>query len=478
MKKSSILALAICASGTLAFADTDYTQWQNPWFKAIGDSVTSTSLNPTGGAWGDFPDGATIDTTNNALNFDLDSGDAVTFTPVAPGDTNTTTKITVRAKFNPALESELKSKSDMGDALFGFAVVDGDPKTYRAWLGGDSWETLEALGTPGDGAITLVCTINNWDGAKTIKFAIGSAKTDELTLTSTKASAGQVAGFSLEGSGTLSEANSDVQYAVAAIGDKRYPTLNDAATDASASAGETTIDVLRDTNEGVQIGSDVTIKGNGHATGDIEPVQPGGTIKVEVVADEIGGGVSGEYTLKVKTSDASKVAIKLPNDNKEVASQELVGEVLKITTRTKDTILESAVTQAGAKLQTKAELRTFLDTYAAGAYKAADANVNGIATALSAGGENTLPLWQDYALGIAPDTSLVAEATPGSDGGPANLTIKIPNLVGAVSSGDYDISYVVGGTKTSEAADTKTGVIEVPMATDKYDIKIKFTEKQ
>ena len=95
-----------------------------------------------------------------------------------------------------------------------------------------------------------------------------------------------------------------------------------------------------------------------------------------------------------------------------------------------------------------------------------------MATALQASGDNGLPLYQSYALGIAPTDSVKPVAVP-RDTSSEGITLYIPALVGADSSGDYNITYKVGN-----ATPTATPDVTIPLPAagtgSSTDVKILF----
>ena len=96
-------------------------------------------------------------------------------------------------------------------------------------------------------------------------------------------------------------------------------------------------------------------------------------------------------------------------------------------------------------------------------------------------GENKLPLWQDYALGIDKDTSVAPVTTPTGDTDEDNITLAIPAIDKNKYSGGYTISYqVLKGDETVQSekdTDDDPSAIKIPLTsgTGTYKIKAVFT---
>ena len=122
------------------------------------------------------------------------------------------------------------------------------------------------------------------------------------------------------------------------------------------------------------------------------------------------------------------------------------------------------------------KLREFLNNYANEAYADAHATSASMATALQANGDNGIPLWESYALGIAPTNSVAPVTAPAGDPSTTQITLAIPAINTSNYSGDYDVTYqAVGETSGASTADPQS--IAVPLGTGTYTIKATLTPK-
>ena len=505
MKKTA-LALSIACAGALAFADNP--QWNTAaWITGIGSSASSlTSLDATGGSWGDTltEDNAEFSTADKSIELDLDTDDEAVFTvstESAP-DAKTAQKLTITGVFTPTAAADLLAGSAMGsgegnkNAQFGFAVVsttetsqDENTETtttygYYAWVGAsggltpiEDWTKIADCSDP-TVATTVIIEASYWAGSPKVTFTIGeTSKTYELTDdAATAAAANKIASVACTGSGTLSTLSGVTGIAVASVGDTVYPTVADAIT-AAASQTDTTVKLEADPSGEVTIpeGQTVKIDDNGK-TAEIENK---GT--VDVVINNTAEGAtagevpSGEYTIPVKVS-GNNVTYTPSDSSKEVLSATKTedGSSVKVVVQTKTSILE-AITIEGATLKSDvSELRKFLAANCSEAYTQAKTSSEIIATALKVDGDNNLKKWQSYALGIATDTTL-APSYATSDTGD-KITIALTPSAGTISpSGDFTIKYQVtngGGTTTTA---TSANAIQVPLETGRYTVNVVFS---
>ena len=167
-------------------------------------------------------------------------------------------------------------------------------------------------------------------------------------------------------------------------------------------------------------------------------------------------GTSGAYTIPVNISGGT-VELKLPNSmsNKEiVGTPDHTGSTISFTIQTATSVLAAAEPNGLAAPTNKIdELRNYLNTHTNAAYIAADASAETIKAALEAKRENGLPLYQSYALGIAP-TDSVKPVTVADDKDEEYVSLSIPALNGKTPSGDYTITYKVGDTTVTADAVT------------------------
>lgn len=524
MKKSLIFASIACAG---AFAlHAEYGQW----FTAIGASASATNaMNESNGTWVFNVTNGTATVESNKLQFELDDGETIIFNAdqAAAIDTNTVTRVTVKGVFTPVSVSDLPTDAEMNGrgAQVGFVVGSSTVEStttynYYVWTGvpaepaGDKNWSL--VGSPiAEANIANESTILiEFDYShsvlasspyNTVKFSTISsdgATTNQLgstfTLTSNAGvAAHSVAGMTCYGSGTLASADGAVQIGVAKVDGVKYGSLQ-AAADATASATDKTIEVVREPH-----GADATATlPDGVAIYDPEQkakdaaiaVAADATVTVKPTAAEIGNGASGPCSvpLNITLGSDSKVEIDLSGaPGKEVAGAVNVsGTTATFTTQTAKSVL-TAATVGGKSLNsissdsTKEEtLRTLLNNYASAAYtraytNPADANA-AIQSALETVPENQngLALWQDYALGIQPTAPVKPVAAPVDTASDA-VTLSIPSLVGATQSGDFTIKYRVDkGSTTGTAYELTGGAVSVPLPAsaggERHSVKIVF----
>lgn len=461
--KKPLIALSIVCASALALADIE--QWQSNWFAGIGTGVTSISdLKPKNGSWSALTEGTAEITTDGALELDLDSGTEATFT-VTEGkaeDTETLQRLTVTGVFTPIAADELLTDTNMAEkgAQVGFAVVsettettsDADDTTtsttaykYYAWVGAAStevsasskvgWVELGAANAA-DATTELTIDLAYWTDEVTATFTIkvGNTKvgleTSTLTLkgsAKTAAANKTIASVSCTGSGKLTAVNGEVQLGVASVGGRKYGTVDEAI----GAAGGASVSVSRTPN--------------------------GAITKYD------------EDTTKLTPKDSSKEFIATGS-----------GSEYTITgTQTKTEILEE-ITFAGKSeqknlMKNQPAFREFLAAHSKN-YSAANTDADKIKADLKEPGDNDLPLWQSYALGIDPAASVKPELAKADKDDTANIILTIPALVpssgsGAnTGSGDFTITYKVG---TDEVTDLSA--ITIPMTdTTTYPITISF----
>ena len=497
MKKSLIFASIACAGAFALHADNWTYQ---DWFTGIGTGATATNdMKATNGTWS-FA-GVTSGTVSyeSGLVFDLEEDESVAFnvTSATAPDTNTKTAVEVKGIFTPVSTNDLPEKAKMNErgAQIGFVVgTTSEPSTnYYAWVGGDNWIVLtspSAVDPSANGPETetdLLVTFDYTDAvAAKASFAIltpsaGGIATNDLnggawvTLTSDAADNRCVAGVSCYGSGKLVAANGDVGLGIAEVEGVKYGSLAGAVT-AASSASVKTIDVLRATNEDVELADGITIEdANGLATGTMT-VPSGSTVTVETKTEDYAGGTSGPYSIPLKTSGAGNVNVTLTGDianYKEIASAEPSASGITVTLQTKTSVLEAMRPDAanGSKgLAVTDGLRTFLNNHCNTAYTQAASTTSAIENALKAEGSNGLKVWQDYVLGITPSTELKPVNAPAGDSESGYIKLAIPELASAVGSGDYSVSYTAGGESSDDPSD-----IKVPLATGTNTVKVVLT---
>ena len=495
MKKPA-LALSIACAGALAFADNP--QWNTAaWITGIGSDATSiTSLAPTGGSWGDTltTDNAEL-TEAKAIELDLDTDDEAVFTVTATTTEKTAQKLTITGVFTPTAAADLLAGSAMGqggkNAQFGFAVVsttteatdNTDATTtygYYAWVGTsgsstpiEDWTKIADCSDP-TAETTVEIQASYWAGTPKVTFTIGN-ESATYTLTgdaATAAAANKIASVACTGSGTLSTLSGVTGIAVASVGDTTYGTVADAITAATASgATDTTVKLEADPDGEVTIpeGKTVAIDDNGKTA----TIENKGTVDVAVKSDDISKG-SGTYTYPLNVSGGTVQASTTDSSKEVTATVDTEKKEVTLTVQTKASILTGI--QFGNKAVTSdstiSGFRTFLEDNKIAAYTKAETSSAAIKTALEANGDNELPLWQSYALGVTPTTD-IKPTNVTKDTAATEITLAVPAVT---PTGDYTVYLTVGENTAAKKVEYTSGVtsITVPADTGKYPIVLSF----
>ena len=474
MKKLTI-ALSIACAGALAFADNE--QWQSDWFKGIGGTTETsiTDLKVTGGIW-TIPDGAAT-FESSTLTLDLDTNAEALFSVSADaGDTKTAQKVTVSGVFTPCAASDLLTGTKMNEtkAQVGFAVVTDDTSSkYYAWVGGDSWEKIGACSSA-EAETALTLTLNYWTSTVTATFAIKNGNSAiaavTKTLTGTALTAAQVnykvASVACTGSGSLTQVDGAAQYGVAQIGDVKYGTVEAAVTAATEGA---TVKLIHEVDGNVTIpeSAKIVLDENGQKTGEIVN---NGDVTIPLTTNEVAQG-SGTYTYSIKAGETAKVSATTTDTSKECVVTKNTDNVT-ITVQTAKSVLSGMKFTSNNKAidisttEKEAAFRAFLTKNGGEAYTKANTSSDAIKTALEAKGDNKLALWQDYALGIEPTTTLAVKPVE-KDTATDKITLALATTVNP--TGDFTIKYNCNGTSVTDASK-----IEVPMTTSHYPITITF----
>ena len=477
MKKLTI-ALSIACAGALAFADNE--QWQSDWFKGIGGTTDTsiTDLKVTGGTW-TIPEGAaTFESSTLTLDLDTDA-EALFAVSADAGDTKTAQKVTVSGVFTPCATSDLVSKDDMGTkaAQVGFAVVEDSAETsgysYYAWVGGDSWEKIGACSSA-EAETALTLTLNYWTSTVTATFAIKNGNSAIVavtkTLTGTALTAAQanykVASVACTGSGSLTQVDGAAQIGVAQIGDVKYGTVEAAVTAATEGA---TVKLIHEVDGNVTIPktAKIVLDENGQKTGEIVN---NGDVTIPLTTNEVAQG-SGTYTYSIKAGETAKVSATTTDTSKECVVTKNTDNVT-ITVQTAKSVLNGMTFTSNSKAfdisttEKEAAFRAFLTKNGGEAYTKANTSSDAIKTALEKTGDNKLALWQDYALGIEPSTTLAVKPVE-KDEATDKITLALATTV--APTGDFTIKYNCNGTSVTDASK-----IEVPMTTSHYPITITF----
>ena len=456
MNKVYFLPLALAAAFS-AVADETYTNIVTG-VRFVGDEVVPTAI---GGTW--TTTGCDlVRTASDAVEFDTGDSEMQLNITAAPADTNTIVRIEVEATLADAVEL-----SDVNTAQTGFAVC---TNSYNAW-NGDEWVALDEVpsGVDDTKVTNLMVEVSyQYPGVRKARFTVGntvlrqrsnSAEWIELATTSNS-----IAGLGFFGAGTLAKADASVMLGVAEYDGVKYGTLSDAVA-AAASDPSPVINVVRDVKGEITVPEGATVV--------VRPDESEFTPSTEGVVI----GTSGAYTIPVNISGGT-VELKLPNSmsNKEiVGTPDHTGSTISFTIQTATSVLEGAKPDGTKALAVNANLRNYLNTHAQDAYVAADVTSKSIENALKevrdGENENGLPLYQSYALGIAP-TDSVKPVTVANDDAPDGVSLSIPALNGKTPSGDYEITYKVGDTPVT--ADAVKIPLPDPGTGSSTEVKISF----
>ena len=472
--------LLVAAVSAVATADT-YTNF------LTGVSSVQSDGTPTavGGEW-TVPEGTDLSKVDgkNAFEFETQDESLMTLSvTAAPADTNTIVK----------LEMEV-SVADVGDlmatlpagAQTAFAV---STNAYNAW-NGSAWVALDEVPSGIDDSQTtnLVVEIKYQGNVsahkRAVRFSIGGTalhvRTNGSEWVELATAANNLAALKVSGSGTFAKADASVMLGIAEYDGVKYGTLAAAVEEAEKDVSKP-IEVLRETNESVELPNGAKIADNGKIKGEIT-VPEGSTIEVQPEAAEFVSttgaavGTSGSYTIPVNVSGGT-VNVKLPDSmsNKEiVGTPSHSGTTVSFEIRTASSVLAAAnpTGLTAAPTNDIAKLRTYLAAHTNDAYIAANASGETIKAALEATRENGLKLYQSYALGIEPTTP-VKPVTVANDSANDGITLAIPLIDTTKYSGDYNVTYKVG----NEAAQSSPSAIKIPLATGSYSVKIVLSDK-
>ena len=503
MKKSLIFASIACAGAFALRADyvaTGFTQYED-WFKGIGAGVTSTNdMKATNGAW-DFTGVSVGDVGyESGLVFDLDSAESISFnvtTPEISPDTNTWTDVKVSGVFTPVSTNDLPTQATMEarSAQVGFVVgISADPATnYYAWVGGANWVKLIGAVDPAQNTaetettllVTFDYTVAN---AAKARFAIltgaGSVTTNLLadsssaTWQSLATSNRKVSGISCYGSGKITTADGAVGLAVADVNAVKFGSLADAVDAGSKISGEAAIQVLRPTSESVTIsGNNIKIYDPGNNVSGTVSVPSGTKVTIaassaELNTDDSHSATNGIYAIPLNVTGDGTYVVTLPAAvaaYKEVAETNVEDSTIFVKVQTKgEFVREITPTGAGKALAAnETKLREFLESYTNAAYVAATANASTMGEALSANGDNGIPLWQSYVMGADPTKSISPVNPPAGDTDKSNISLAIPSIDLSKVPGDFTVTYGVykNGTPVGTAV-ANPAELKIPVTGD------------
>ena len=472
------------------------------WFKGISNPTATNALGQSNGTW--IIPASEVSVKDGALSFELEDDEPLAFnvTEGTAPDTNTITRVVVRGVFEQTATNNFPSESIMEarNAQVGFLVGidDVSATNYYAWVGGSEWIKLASTAVEPDvvneQTIMAEFYYNNTNATHpSVKFYVITenatnvlnevgGQTDQFDVTSTAATTNRkVVGVSCYGSGSVSQIDGLVELGVAQVGTTKYGTLADAVNAAGTTTA--TIEILRDTDESVSLASGqtgITISDPGnHAKGTIT-IPENVSVKVETTVPQLYPATNGVYTIPLSTSGGT-VIVELPPevaDYKEVATTDVANDKIEVTLQTRTDILAAVKPdETNGLMKNETKFRTFLDTYVHDTYTAADASATGLSSALNANGENAIPLWQSYVLGIAPNTSVAPVTAPNGDTASDGITLAIPAVSTNEYSGDYTVTYQAVGNNGVESgiASDNPQTIKIPLTTGTYTIKATFT---
>ena len=494
---SFVLASALPA---MAIGDT-YTNF----LKGVTGTLPATGV-PTaeGGTW--IREGVALTNSNGNVDFETSSS-PLKLTNLAPGPADTNTIVKVELEVSVADVGELMATNDLtgAGAQTAFAVC---TNAYHAW-NGEAWVVLgDTIAEVGDDSQTTNLLVEiKYLGTNSVesgyvraaRFTIGDTTLVARGASTAEEQAGWVAlatpsnnftGFGASGSGLLSKVDAEVMLGVAEYAGIKYGTLGEAVNVASATLlDKPTVEFLRETDENITITNNVAIADNGKTSGTISvgenvsvTVQPSASEFKDSQGKTVSQVTAGEYIIPVNMTGGNlTVDISKSMPNKEVFGTPVrESSAIKVTIRTAKTVLQGAKPDGSKGLnistaEKETALRNYLNAHAHDAYVAADVSSGSLQTALSTPrtgeNENGLPLYQSYALGIAP-TDPVKPVAVADDDANDGITLAIPAIRDATQSGDYTIRYQVdnGGLQTN------AGEIKIPLTTGSHTVKIVFAE--
>jgi len=444
-----------------------------------------------GGLW--TTNGAAIATTNvTAVSFETADSTPIGLNVTAePADTNTIVKVELQVTL-----ADVGKFADISEsAQTAFCVC---TNSFNAW-NGSRWVALNEVpaGIDESQPTNLTVEISYQDmkaesPARKARFTVGDTilvtrdgSSPWVNLGASAIATNNLAGFAINGEGIIAQADAKVMLGVAEYAGVKYGTISNAVEVAKGAGGTPTVEVLRETDEDVtEYAETVNI-----AAADDVPVKvnPDGGSVVAKDKEEGGpavDGANGVYTATLNGSVATHVSAKnlqitLPYPNKEVKpnSVDIEGTKATFEVRTASSVLRDASVDEGKNLTANVErLHEYLAAYAADAYEDKDVTSETISTALATtqtgGTKNGLPLYQSYALGIAP-TDSVKPVTVANDTDPDAITLSIPALNSSTPSGDYTtIKYVMTKPNSQTVQFNKGTNIAVPLSTGSYQVKI------
>lgn len=456
-------------------------------FKGVKDGAL---VSTNGASWA--TNGATVAPTNSntAVAFETADNTPIGLNVTADAaDTNTIVKVELQVTL-----ADVGKFADLssGAAQTAFCVC---TNSFNAWNGSD-WVALNEVpaGIDESQPTNLTVEISYQDmkaesPARKARFTVGDTilvtrdgSSPWVNLGASAIATNNLAGFAINGEGIIAQADASVMLGVAEYAGVKYGTISNAVEVAKKAGGTPTVEVLRETDEDVtEYAESVNIAAADDVPVKVNPV--GGA----VTPKGVDSGASGEYTASLPASIATHVSAKnlqitLPYTNKEVKPDSVKIDTTTATfeVRTASSVLKAASVDGDKHLTANVEgLHEYLAAHAASDYESKNVSSSTISDALAATrdgeNENGLPLYQSYALGIAP-TDSVKPVTVANDESTTAITVEIPSLknVATSKSGDYNnIKYVVKKGDEVISDNTDAGnPISLPLSTGSYTVII------
>ena len=475
MKKAYFMPFIFAAALSATANDGTYTNF------LTGVSSVSEQGVPAaiGGQW--TPNSAQLTkVADRAFEFET-AEDPMTLTVSAdpgPADTNTIVRLDLQVTLADVVDL-MAVRPDGSQSAFAVCT-----NSYNAWNGSE-WVALDEVPEGVDDTQTTNLTVelcylgtNATFRQRTARFSVGGKALHlrsnvEVEWIPLATEANNLSGLKINGSGTLAQADASVLLGVAEYKGVKYGSLSNAVVVAESDEdlNKPAINVVRKTDESVEInGGNITIADNGNVEGEIT-VDPSVPVNVNPKADEFEDAegqkvavTAGEFEIPINISikgdqPMTNLTVVLPMSNKEIVGTpvKVDGNKIKVTIQTATSVLAGATPDGANALAVTDALRNYLNAHAQEAYVAADVSSSSIENALKeerkGANENGLPLYQSYALGITPTTSVKPVTVP-NDNAVGSISLTIPALTNNVPSGDYTISYKVGDTTVAPGAVT------------------------
>lgn len=414
------------------------------WFGA--DASRSEGSREWGGEWDLTKEEPVV--ANDAYVIEEDA--VFNVTDQKPGS-NHVTRVDTKVTFETLVDvNSLQDVTDEQDALGGFvAAKSGEIPQWMALTAGHDkpeWVALTDAPAPAVNVQYVIrAEVDFISDTKCVRFLVSvdggstfaslSYNGEQWIPLATQAKY-SLAAVELKGSGKVAKFEAKVaDKALAKVGEVEYDSM-DAAL-AAAADGKTQIKLLTNaTVEPKEKGSyDINPSGHQYASG--------GTVSTEqrtLVVTEPG------QTPLVRPSETTMRAVQAPD---------------------------------GTNFRNTDTLRRFLENNHVSAYTSGNGSSTDISNALNDPGENGLPLWEDYVMGIDPEDSVTPVYTPSADKETTTFNLQVPVLGEAIEnnkpSGDYAIQYRIDTNGAQgEPVEMKSGIIPValPNAAADFDVKI------